>query len=212
MLGEHCDERLIEASLRAIEARQFTLSREDCGEANGLTDYRARRVCIHPRLKGAAMLKTAVHELAHVELHAADHRSRDVKEIEAESIAHLACASLGVQTDAYSFPYVARWSGGNLELVRSTAEVVLRCAKKLATELQIALPEGIEQLTLQQAEGIDEPVIIGSGGLGVGQAVGDAGCGDEGRAQQLAYRQPRLALFDTDGGSEERGDEDLNDA
>ncbi|MEI6453214.1 MAG: ArdC-like ssDNA-binding domain-containing protein [Actinomycetes bacterium] len=212
ILAEHCDERLIEASLRAIEARHFTLSREDCGEANGLTDYRARRVCIHPRLNGAAMLKTAVHELAHVELHASDHRSRDVKEIEAESIAHLTCASLGVQTDAYSFPYVARWSAGKLDLVRSTAEVVLHCAKKLANELRLNLPEGTEELALQQAQGINETIIIESGSLSVGEAIGDAGRGNEGSAQQLTYRQPSLALFGADGRGGERGGEDLDDA
>lgn len=191
-LAQPCPPEPIAAAGAAIAARGFELRRGDCGGANGLTDYAARLVLVDPGLEGAALLKTLVHELAHVELHRVDGRPREVKEVEAESVAHLTCAALGVATDGYSFPYVARWSGGDLGLVRSTAEVVIACSRRLGAELS-ARPgdvlEGPDELHLQGGEGVEQ---LSFGQLGpravVGHAVGDARGRDDGGAQQLADR------------------------
>lgn len=191
-LEASCPRSLLEATGEAISSRGYRLERGDCGGANGLTDYAARLVVVEPRLEGAALLKTLVHELAHVELHQLDGRGREVKEVEAESVAHLTCATLGVRTDAYSFPYVARWSGGDLGLVRSTAEVVVRCARRLSAELSALagdVLDGPDELHLEGAERVEQ---LSLGQLDaapvVGNAVGDAGGRDDGGAQQLGDR------------------------
>ena len=66
---------------------------------------------------------------------------RGVVETEAESVAYLVCQSVGITTDSYSFPYIARWSNGDLDVVRATAERVISCAR---TILQTA---GLESVT-----------------------------------------------------------------
>jgi DNA primase len=62
-------------------------------------------------------LKTLAHELGHVRLHdpgqedRTTRNCRGVAEVEAESVAYLVCAHVGVETGEYSFPYVAGWAG-----------------------------------------------------------------------------------------------------
>ena len=54
---------------------------------------------------------------------------RDLAEIEAESVAFIVCNALGVDTAAYTLPYVAGWAGGDVERVRRTAERVVTTAQ-----------------------------------------------------------------------------------
>src|SRR5690606_36189163 len=60
------------------------------GEANGVTDMVARRVTIRGDLSGEQRFKTAVHELAHIQLHEPGREGRPecrgVVEVEAESV------------------------------------------------------------------------------------------------------------------------------
>jgi hypothetical protein len=62
----------------------------------------------------AAMVKTLIHEAAHVLLHQAPPARdlpRALKEVEAESVAYVVASVHGMPTDDYSFPYVAGWAG-----------------------------------------------------------------------------------------------------
>jgi hypothetical protein len=56
-------------------------------------------------------------------------------EVEAESVAYLVCAELGIDAVDYSLPYVARWANGDIELVRKTAERVVTVACSILTGL-----------------------------------------------------------------------------
>ena len=60
-------------------------------------------------------------------------------EVEAESVAYLVCATLGIDSDDYSFPYLARWSHGDVELIRATAERAMSCARRILTDLGMAV-------------------------------------------------------------------------
>ena len=55
--------------------------------------------------------------------------------MEAESIAYLVCSAAGLDTDGYSFPYVASWSGGDVDAVRATAERCLATARRILDAL-----------------------------------------------------------------------------
>ena len=80
-------------------------------------------------------IKTLLHEMAHQKLHdkdavvAADHVSRNGKEVEAESVAYVVCQHYCINTSDYSFSYVAGWSEGketpelksSLDKIRQTA-------------------------------------------------------------------------------------------
>jgi len=61
------------------------------------------------------------------------HRGRT--ETEAESVAHIVCEALGLDTRAYSDAYVLGWADGDLELIKSCAETVLRVSRQIITDL-----------------------------------------------------------------------------
>lgn len=117
------------------------------GETNGRTDPEARRVIIDADLSPAQQAKTALHEAAHVILHANEDISeyiahRGIKETEAESTAYVVAGILGLDTSAYSIGYVAAWTmEDSAEVIRETAARVLKAANTLAeaiTEEQTA--------------------------------------------------------------------------
>ena len=111
------------------------------GEANGITDWGDRTVVVRESLPGAQRFKTAVHELAHIRLHeptSGDRpECRGAIEVEAESVAYMVCAALGVDSAGYSLPYVATWSG----MLQRGRAVTWRGCLRLLTGLS-AVPAG----------------------------------------------------------------------
>lgn len=111
------------------------------GETNGYTTTDgSRRVVIDADLFPAHAAKTALHEAAHVILHAEEDAAeyvahRGIKETEAESVAYVVAGTLGLDTAAYSIGYVAGWSGCEPETIKATAANVLRAAHALADAL-----------------------------------------------------------------------------
>lgn len=83
-------------------------------------------------------------ELGHVLLHdgteyAAGCRGR--AEVEAESVAYIVCQAAGLTTAAYSFGYVAAWSGGDTGTVKATAERVITTARTVLHATGLLQPE-----------------------------------------------------------------------
>ncbi|MDF1596197.1 MAG: ArdC-like ssDNA-binding domain-containing protein [Acidimicrobiia bacterium] len=113
---------------------------ERLGEANGITDWKRRDVVVRASLPGAQRFKTAVHELAHIRLHEpnSDGRPscRGIVEVEAESVAYMVCAGLGIDSAGYSLGYVASWSGGDLTKVAATANRVIGCARQVLAQIE----------------------------------------------------------------------------
>ncbi len=95
---------------------------------------------VRASLPGAQRFKTAVHELAHVRLHEPTSQERPtcrgIIEVEAESVAYMVCAALGIDSAGYSLPYVASWSGGDLAKVTATANRVIGCARTVIDQLE----------------------------------------------------------------------------
>ncbi|MDQ6740046.1 MAG: ImmA/IrrE family metallo-endopeptidase, partial [Actinomycetota bacterium] len=75
-------------------------------------------------------VKTLAHELAHSILHG-DRANlvRERAELEAESVAYVVCRELGIDSSAYSFGYVATWTGGGAEVQRAITESAQRIQK-----------------------------------------------------------------------------------
>jgi DNA primase len=162
-----------------VTAHGFTLERGDCGPANGVTNYRLRTVAIRPDVDDAQAVKTLIHELAHVVLHdpadgalartggpivpaeAAEQswQCRGTVEVEAESVAYLIAAVHGLDTTAYTFPYVAGWAGAvdavtPDRVVQATAQRVLGAARMILSAAEQAgtpTPETSDTRELQVA-------------------------------------------------------------
>ena len=116
----------------------FEVVRHRRRNENGYCDLVNKVIAVRPDVTGAQAVKTLVHELAHALLHGDGVvRSRELAEVEVESVAYVVCGALGLDTASYSFAYVARWSGGATELVAETAERMLSCAKRILDGLTL---------------------------------------------------------------------------
>jgi hypothetical protein len=139
-----------------LEESGYRLLRGDTGTANARTSFVTHTVVVRTGLAPAQAAKSLAHEVAHTVLHDGteyERGCRGIAEIEAESVAYLVCAAAGMATDAYSFPYVARWSDGDVALVRTTAERVVGCARRLITALGLDAEVSIDEVVAVEAEG-----------------------------------------------------------
>lgn len=119
LLNGHAPPGLWDALASLVEAEGFTVLRVEhegmIHGANGLTDHVRRTVAVRTNMDDAAQVKTLAHELAHVTLHGPDNPDatghRGVEEVEAESVALMIGATHGMDTTAYTIPYVSGWAG-----------------------------------------------------------------------------------------------------
>jgi hypothetical protein len=125
-----------------VTAQGFTVERASLLPANGVTSFLTKVVTVADRLDEAAAVKTLAHEVAHTRLHQPNqidyHANRERCECEAESVAFLVCAELGLATDAYSFPYVATWAARDMRVVTAAADKALTCASEIIAALDQA--------------------------------------------------------------------------
>lgn len=90
----------------------------------------------------AQTLKTAFHETAHARIHSDSDKSREQKEVEAESIAYVVCSHFGLDTSDYSFGYVATWAGRqDINLLKQSLQTISQTAKAIITDVERAMEE-----------------------------------------------------------------------
>ncbi|MGH3632196.1 MAG: ArdC family protein, partial [Sciscionella sp.] len=106
--------------------------------ANGQTNWATKTVLVRADMDDAAMVKTLIHEAAHVLLHQrppACYLPRSLKEVEAESVAYVVASVHGMPTDDYTFPYVAAWAGDDTnKAIRDTQTRVNLAARSIIAE------------------------------------------------------------------------------
>jgi len=91
---------------------------------------------VRPDVAPAQAVKTLIHELGHALLHADEFpSSKEVAEVEVESVAYIVCDAIGFDSGDYSFAYVARWAAGESELLKDTGERAIACAKEILVRL-----------------------------------------------------------------------------
>jgi len=112
------------------------------GGANGSTHWETKTIRILSANEPLMQVKTMAHELGHVTLHgpAKDDApgEREIKELEAESVAFIVCRALGIQSDDYSFGYVLSWAGGDeqaLKSLKDSASRIVRAADQIIAAL-----------------------------------------------------------------------------
>jgi antirestriction protein ArdC len=110
---------------------------------NGDCTFSLRRIRVEERNSPAQRVKSLIHEIAHARLHEGQ-LDRPLAELEAESTAYVVCRGLGMDTDAYSFGYVAIWAGGGeaaIAGIRSSCAAIQRTASFVLASLETA-PDG----------------------------------------------------------------------
>ncbi len=84
------------------------------------------------------IVKTAIHEIAHSMLHSEDsEKSKNTKEVEAESIAYTVCQHFGIDTSDYSFAYVAQW-GTSVKMpeLKASLETIQKTASEIISKVE----------------------------------------------------------------------------
>lgn len=132
LLDGDAPEGIWEALVAQANAAGFEVVRERKRSENGYCDFLDKRISVRPDVAPAQAVKTLVHELGHALLHRKDSpKSREIAEVEVESVAFVVLEALGMSSDSYSFPYVARWSQGNVDLLKQSAERSISCARQI---------------------------------------------------------------------------------
>lgn len=77
-------------------------------------------------------------------------RPREIQEVEVESVAFIVLDALGLASDDYSFPYVARWSDGELERIKETGRESDRLRPRHPLGARIAISDKVSQPTPEE--------------------------------------------------------------
>jgi len=131
----------------------FSAGCGDCGGGAGATGWADRRIRVYPGLGAADAVRALAHEVAHVLLHspaaypppASTARCRGVRKVEADSVAFVVCASLGLDVSGIVFPQVASWAGDDerarpAATVNEVADRILTAARTVTRHLTAAPP------------------------------------------------------------------------
>ncbi|MBK5077326.1 hypothetical protein IL308_11225 [Lactococcus lactis] len=118
------------------------------GTAKGFFVPVEKQITIRPGMSQSQTIKTMLHEITHSLLH-----DNDVpifgspeyarQEIEAESVAYMVANSLGIETQDYSFGYLASWTdlGLSLENLEKSLDLICSQAQKMMGELDNILKQ-----------------------------------------------------------------------
>lgn len=115
---------------------------EDLDGANGSCTHSQRLIRIVADRSPEQRVKTLIHELAHADLHGPDvTMPTGAKEVEAESVAFVVCSALGIDSDSYSFPYIASWAseaGADADvMLRNSATRIKRAANAIIDAMNV---------------------------------------------------------------------------
>ena len=133
---------LLSALVRVAESRGIVVSFQKLsGEFGHATDG-GKAIAIDNGFPTGQQAKTLAHELAHCAIHfgktnAATRLTRDIAELEAESIAYVVCKHFGIDAEVRSSRYIALWNGDSKAL-RDSLERISTTARALIDDTETA--------------------------------------------------------------------------
>lgn len=137
LLDADAPEGIWDALVAQAHSVGFEVIRNRRGSENGFCDFSSKQIAVRPDVAPAQAVKTLIHEFGHALLHAEElPRSKEVAEVEVESVAYIVCDAIGLDSGDYSFAYVAHWAEGSTDLLKETGERVITCAKMILAALE----------------------------------------------------------------------------
>lgn len=112
--------------------------------SKGYYHLKENRIAIKEGMSEQQTIKTMVHEITHSRLHSMakqdnikDTTERNTKEIEAESVAFVVSKHFGINTEDYSFGYIASWSKGkDLKELESSLNTIQKEANSIISGVE----------------------------------------------------------------------------
>ena len=105
---------------------------EELGKGcEGLCNYNTKEILVKEGMSDLQTVSVLVHECGHALAHGPYRESfegikelpsRDIREVEAESIACVVCSHLGLNTDNYNFSYISGWAQGDISKFRKNMD------------------------------------------------------------------------------------------
>lgn len=118
------------------------------GGAKGYFSPSEQKIVVQKDMPQTQTIKTLIHEIAHSELHdktkpePEEKKDRNTKEVEAESVAYTVCAHFHINTDDYSFGYIAGWSKSlDFPEFKKSLDTIQKCANQLIGKIEGRLYE-----------------------------------------------------------------------
>ncbi len=125
---------------------------EDC---YGLCNHSTKEIKILKGLSDLQEISTSVHELGHALAHSQYREDfagltlkekREIKEVEAESIACIVCSYLGLDTQNFNFSYIVGWSNGDVSKFRNNLDRISKYANTIIDHLNEINGENTRQI------------------------------------------------------------------
>lgn len=118
---------------------QFIEQENDVSLQNGAKGYYSPvedKIVVNSNLDTIQKAKTLVHEYAHSILHKQTDKSREQKEIEAESLAFVICNHFNIDTSDYSFGYIASYANQDYDKLRDVLVNIQANAHELIEKVE----------------------------------------------------------------------------
>lgn len=137
------------------------------GGAKGYFSRATNSITLDSALAPTEKCATLLHEMGHADLHGdldklaqvmGEKAPRNMREVQAESVAYATAQQFGIQTDTSSFNYIAAWSNGTqLQDLEKSLEVIFNETKKLTREIGAELD--VRGLNLDLSEKPKSPLL-----------------------------------------------------
>lgn len=131
----------------------------------GLCNHKEKKILLLEGMSDLQTVSTMVHESGHALAHG-PYRSgfegltakekREIKEVEAESIACVVCYHLGLDTENFNFSYISGWADGDIAKFRKNMDIIGQYSGELIGGIAKAFEQGRiakREAAKKQAEG-----------------------------------------------------------
>lgn len=162
-------DRILKGLKDVVQKEGFTISyasKQELGEGcYGLCSHLTHEIKILEGMPDLQEISTTVHECGHALAHSAYRKDfdgltplekREIKEVEAESIACVVCTYLGLDTQNFNFSYITGWAEGDITKFRKNLDVISKHSKTLINGIEKELEE---EKTSQKKEPFLPPLI-----------------------------------------------------
>ncbi len=142
-------ELILNGLRNAAKEKGYTISYatiDELGEGTyGLCNHTSHEIKILKGMSDLQEISTTVHECGHMLAHSAYRKDfegltstekREIKEIEAESIACVVCTYLGLDTENFNFSYITGWAEGDINKFRKNLDIISLHAKTLIKSIE----------------------------------------------------------------------------
>lgn len=149
------EKELIKAGLLSVVAKEgYSVgyaSKEELGQGcYGLCNHMEKKILLLDGMSDLQEISTLIHECGHALAHnpykakfegVMTLPDRDIKEVEAESIACVVCSHLGLDTEDFNFSYITGWAEGDITKFRKNMDVISKYSLELINGIDEAFIE-----------------------------------------------------------------------